>query len=690
MAGPAELMPFDRRVVGEYYASIADGYLALHTSSETPLVGGLYVQSRGAEIGLDSAVLPFGVDASIHEQTSSGVKFGVEAPQRRITIEGQTLTSISYASTEADAMHDLTVKLGLGRCGTHPATLPIGLENALDRIVCDADTSSTAFSEQGVLPQRYFASLVDGQLAFHGEIPLLAGIHVQSNTPSLSLGDDMLPFDPAASYGETNTPQEVRYGVAALSDRITLSGQTITAISYSGSAADAADDLEISLGLGQCGSYPAELPFGLENAVSRFSCNTVDPATSFTGFGGVSGNGKVGGDGLYATVVDGQVVLNGRFENLSAIHATSARWPLRLDSFSRAPFSDTVAVLGDNTYAISLGVLQPEDRVTIEGVTQTAIEYSQSSRAAEYDLKVDVRLEACGATVASVPIGIDNAVSQLACDGGTTEQNSTLPDFATVRNGAILIQGEFGRVRSIRADSRAGLLSLDSVDIDGNVALMTQPFNQANNVYVSVTPSHVELGVLNSDDRIDLEGETTTSILYAGAADTAAFDLSVVIEHQTLPDFPGGDGEGPNLELELVSVVDGRIILNGTFHDVVGIQALSHGGYLSLEESIDAPGISLTSPFPTSASVVNNTPNEIVVGVLGAANHINMSGQTPTSLFYSGPESAFLQDVTITLGVGNGEAIVLTSTPVVPEPTSGAMLIFGLLGLVVRTHRRKR
>ena len=560
---------------GEFYASIVDGYIALNASTEQAFVGALYVHSSGAAVGLDAAALPFGSRASVHRDSSTTVEFGVEDPQQRISFEGQLVTSVSYAGAEADAVNDLTVAFGLDRCLSYPVTLPIGAENAIDYVRCDSDTPPTSFTHEGTLPPRYFASIVDGQLAIHGNLHAVGGLFVQSSTPSLDLDDAMLPFDATAinyasgpsevtfgtqqlservslegrtltsvsysgtetdamtdlvvevgltpcgskpftlpigvdnafleltcnetdptttfsSYGllpprkyativdgqlafqgdisslggiyvasdtpalslgdarlpfgadvdyvDTNTAQEIKFGVATTADRVQLEGQTITSIAYSGSEADAVDGLHIELGLGQCGSSPATLPVGVENGIASFVCNTTDPATSFTRIGSLEGNGTVGGEGIYATVFDGNLVLNGRIEDLSAIHATSSRRSLGLDASSLAPFAGTASVLRSDTRAVSLGVLQAENRVTIEGVTQTAIEYSRPRREAESDLSLDVRLAACGASAASVPIGIDNAVAQLVCDGGSTGQ-TTLPDYATVKDGVIVISG---------------------------------------------------------------------------------------------------------------------------------------------------------------------------------------------------------------------------------------------------------
>lgn len=684
--GPAELLPVGGQIAGEYYASIVDGHLALHTSSPLNAVGGIYVESASSSLELGDAKLPFAADAAVHLDTPNAIKFGVENPSKRIRIAGQTITSIAYSGLEADAASDLRVELGLVQCATGAAVLPIGIENALDRLQC-TDEPSTSFGGPGTLPKRLYASVVDGQLAFHGSIPALAGVYVHSNEPALSLGDAKLPFDTDA-FVNTNTAQEIKFGVADISKRISLEGQTITSIGYSGSAATARDQLTIALGLGECGAHPANLPIGVDNAVSSFTCDASDAVTSFTTLGGVPGNGTVGGGGIYATVADGHLVLNGSMANLAGIEVSSAGRHLSLETtdvagqrFSHSPFPATAVERSRSNGRISLGVINADDRISVEGVTTTAIQYSQSIITAKSDLSVDVLLEECGSTLATLPVGIDSAVDQLVCDGGSTGSNLGLPDFVKIENGAIVIQGEFNNVREIEATSRGGHLSLESTEVDGQVAVFNRPFNQSNGVSIYSTPGRVELQVLNNDDRISIDGNTVTSILYSESQDIGAFDLDVSLVHQPI------GGGGVNIPgLEFVSVVDGRITINGTFEQLAGIEVHSAGGFLSLDR-VDVPGVGeivLKGPFPATASVVDNSSDSVVLGVLGAENRIDISGETQTSILYTGPPELFLSDITINLGLGDDAP---ASFPLIPEPSSALLMLFGLGALLARPKR---
>ena len=416
------------------------------------------------------------------------------------------------------------------------------------------------------------------------------------------------------------------------------------------------------------------LTIGEENAVRQLQCNFANPATTFTSLGGVPGNGTVGGKGIYATVVDGHVVFNGTINNVSGIEAASSARHLSLDSPNRtAPLPASAHIAENTSRRISLGVLNSADRINIEGVTQTSIEYARTIRTATSDLAIDLRLEECGSELASLPMGVDSAVEQLVCGSGTIPVADSLPDFVQIVDGVLTIQGKFDRVREIEATSQGGNLALDSVDRNGAVAIFKKPFGAAEQVSIFSSPNRVRLGVLDTDDRVNIEGDTKTSILYSESLDIAATDLSVRIDHLPIPeenpdpvDIPGDAA---------VSVVDGHITLTGTFNQLAGIEALSKRGYLSLE-TFDIPGggqVLGVSPFLT-ASILSNTPNEVVFGVLGGENYIDISGATQTSILYNGPADLFVDDVTINVGVGD----VGITLPSVPEPSSGAlMLIFG-------------
>ena len=133
-------------------------------------------------------------------------------------------------------------------------------------------------------------------------------------------------------------------------------------------------------------------------------------------------------------------------------------------------------------------------------------------------------------------------------------------------------------------------------------------------------------------------------------------------------------------------IVDGHIQINGTLNQLAGIEALSAAGRLSLDY-VDVPGVGrvdLKLPFPGTASVVDNKPTSVVLGVLGAENRIDIEGETLTSIAYDGDNALAKSDLTVNVGVGDGAPVLCF---VIPEPTSGWMAALGLVGLL---HLRRR
>lgn len=136
-------------------------------------------------------------------------------------------------------------------------------------------------------------------------------------------------------------------------------------------------------------------------------------------------------------------------------------------------------------------------------------------------------------------------------------------------------------------------------------------------------------------------------------------------------------------QTELVSIEDGVIVLNGTYKNLAGIEARSDGGYLSLNQIQVAPDLTLDDKSPFSfnvGTVVSNTPNSVVIGVLGEDRRIDIEGRTPTGILYSESSAVARTDLSVALGLGDGTPVGC-SPPICPEPASHSMLLFGLLGM---------
>ena len=140
-----------------------------------------------------------------------------------------------------------------------------------------------------------------------------------------------------------------------------------------------------------------------------------------------------------------------------------------------------------------------------------------------------------------------------------------------------------------------------------------------------------------------------------------------------------------------VSIVDGVVTLNGSFSQLAGIEVQSKTPTLGRAGYEAAPGVILPVG---QASFPSETPTQYAYGILGAANRIDIEGSTPTAVTYSGDNAqadlfAVIdgQEVAgaVALGLGNDSPAAF---PVVPEPATGLMAAFGLVGLLGLRRRR--
>lgn len=131
---------------------------------------------------------------------------------------------------------------------------------------------------------------------------------------------------------------------------------------------------------------------------------------------------------------------------------------------------------------------------------------------------------------------------------------------------------------------------------------------------------------------------------------------SDTVNQQSVPPTDDSQTEEAEDDRFLTSIVarlvGDSVMLDGSVSDFVGIEATSKGGFLSLE-TIEIPTIGevpIADPFePATGVILSNTPYYIVIGSLGRT--LNLSGETLTSLRYSGPLDDIANDLVINLGV---------------------------------------
>lgn len=273
--------------------------------------------------------------------------------------------------------------------------------------------------------------------------------------------------------------------------------------------------------------------------------------------------------------------------------------------------------------------------------------------------------------------GVRPAVAQQITNGS-----------AAVIDGVVTLQGTFNELGGIQVESAGEFLSLETASGPGlppDLPLRT-PFPE-DGLVVENGPGRIILGVLGSENQIDISGTTATAVLYSQSQSTAAAgDMTVKVGGDcgplTIPigrevtatcgrrgwqignpdgggsgdggdgnqnggDPPGGGNPDGGNESNAFQLIDGEIHLVGDFQDLSGIEIISSDGGLSLG-TIDL-GFKAVDPFPEGI-VVTDTPNISTIGTLGAQRAIDISGTTKTAILYSESLETAKSDLSILIG----------------------------------------
>jgi len=239
----------------------------------------------------------------------------------------------------------------------------------------------------------------NGRLVLKGSGQQMLGLNFESEAGLLSTDSSAAPFN----FYLANTPEHVSLGSLGPDNAVTVDGEIVTSILYSGT--DPANDLTASWG---------ELYGGTET----FEV-TVDtpPVTGFVR------NGRIAVKGT------GQKLLGLDFQSRSGLLSNEE---------SAAPFG---FFLSEKPEHVSLGALGPNNAVTLDGELMTSVGYAGTNP--ERDL-----------TAVFGELGRDSVEFDVTVDVPVLN--------AVVRNGRIVVEGSGQEIIGLDFQSKAGLLTNDA------------------------------------------------------------------------------------------------------------------------------------------------------------------------------------------------------------------------------------
>ena len=258
---------------------------------------------------------------------------------------------------------------------------------------------------------------------------------------------------------------------------------------------------------------------------------------------------------------------------------------------------------------------------------------------------------------------------------GNDEQNA----FQLI-NGEIYLVGEFDDLSSIEIVSQQGDLSLGTIDTGLKQA---EPFPNGA-VVPSNTPNSIAYGVLGAGNSVDIAGETKTAIRYSQSLEVARTDLSINIGLADAVPRSVPVGTKGEFAERSATIIDGSVTFIGEFEQLAGIEAISPGGYLSLE-ALTLEGSTLFHVFDNN--VLANGENRISIT---ANNSVTLDGLTPTGIFFDGDIEAFAAaGISVLVGLGDAPPVALANAHI-PEPAGGCLASWVVFLVLLRRNKRYR
>lgn len=199
---------------------------------------------------------------------------------------------------------------------------------------------------------------------------------------------------------------------------------------------------------------------------------------------------------------------------------------------------------------------------------------------------------------------------------------------------------------------------------------------------LSVAPAHSALLTIDVFDDGVLAGSASsaTGVVHFNSTSIAGFD-SVSIDANGLPALTGGDLSSTTLDVTSSGVATRTLTVDVVQTGIFVPHGVAHSTF-STNNLIGIPGPATLSSFGDGVELASHTfPAGTLVASAGPFNtgigSLTSDAQRYVAVFHGADESF-------------NATSELTTTPVIPEPSTWAMILMGFIGLAISARARKQ